>query len=140
MKNEVKQPSKNRDELLIENYIFEFCPNDKSIVYLISQARKTFLVRNYELHNLIRCVELDYMPINFSIAFNSSFQVILNKGKHLIFNFLLENCMNITQLGKKGGTLVEVALQGVTLLETSMNAKLICVSSKNSVMIFEIKC
>jgi len=48
--------------------------------------------------------------------------------------------MNISQLAKKGGNLVEVALQDVSHLQTSLNAKLICVCSKNSVLIFEIKC
>jgi len=85
MKNEVKVVKKS-DEISIENYIFEFCPNDKAIVYLLSRARKVFLVRNYELHNLIRCIELDYTPINFSIAFNSSFMVILNKGIYILIS------------------------------------------------------
>jgi len=48
--------------------------------------------------------------------------------------------MNISQLGKKGGNFVDVALQDVIFLQTSLNAKLICVGSKNSILIFEIKC
>lgn len=88
MKNEVNvKNTNNNNQLNIENYIFNFCPNDKSIVYIVSRARKVFLVRNYELHNLLRMVELDYTPLSLSIAFNSSFMVILNKGNNFYNNF-----------------------------------------------------
>jgi WD40 repeat protein len=69
-------------EVLYENFTFEFCTNDKSIVYLLSEGRKLILIRNYEKQAIVKNITFPYNPISMSFSPNSAFVIYLFRGNY----------------------------------------------------------
>jgi WD40 repeat protein len=68
-------------QILYENFIFEFCTNDKSIAYILSEGRKLVLIRNFEKQAIIKTIQFPYSPISMTFSPNSAFIIYLFKGK-----------------------------------------------------------
>ena len=74
----------NKNEILYENFIYDFCSSDKNLVYILSEARKLVLIRNFEEKVIIKKISFPYSPINFTISLNSAYIVYLFKGLYII--------------------------------------------------------
>ena len=116
---------------IIENFVMEFSPNDKSIVYILSQARKTMLVRNYEQHNNLKSISFDNcQPIDYAFAPDNSF----------VLYFLKDNKLKISPIGSDKGKIENTLLKvnESYYFSISPNSKLIIICSKNTLTAYKI--
>jgi WD40 repeat protein len=60
--------SNNKNEIVYENFIFEFCTNDKNLIYCLSEGRKVVLIRNFEKQTFIKTISFPYSPINMTFS------------------------------------------------------------------------
>ena len=109
----------------------EFSPKDKSLVYILSQARKIMIVRNYEQHLNLKKISFDNIqPINYAFAPDSSF----------VLYILKDNRLQISQIDSEKGRTSNYLLQTDEKLNFSIssNSKLIIISSKNTLTSYMI--
>lgn len=114
---------------IFECFHFEFSPalSEKSLVYILSEGRKLLLIRNFELHNIVKVVKFSQIPINFSISDNSSCMAILFKDK-----------FQLGPLGEEGGVKFSVPMKAINF-KFSPNGKILCLFNKNSLIFYNIK-
>lgn len=115
----------------VENFTMEFSSNERSLVYILSQARKVLLIRHYEHHqNLKQIFFKDSHPIDFSIAPDSSFVIYTLKDSKL----------QISNLNTEKGVVANYLLDSKEKLRVSIssNGKLVIVGSENSLAAYLI--
>lgn len=110
---------------LIENFVIEFSPKEKNLIYILSQARKIMLLRNYENRINLRSIRFDKVhPIDYSLAPNNSFVIYILK----------DNRIQISQIGCDDGQLANYLFIPEEKLNfsISLNSKLLVISSENT--------
>src|SRR5690606_8453482 len=74
---------------ICEQFHFEFSQNsiEKSQVYILSEARRVLLIRNFELHTILKTITFDNnTPINFAISPDSAYIIYLFQNSFRINN------------------------------------------------------
>jgi hypothetical protein len=115
--------------LMFEHFHYEFSPNlnEKSLVYILSEGRKLLLIRNFELHNIVKVVKYNQSPLNISISDNSAYMAVLFKDK-----------FQLGPLGEENGIKFTVPIKA-QILKISPNGKLLILFNKNSLIFYNIK-
>jgi hypothetical protein len=115
--------------LMFEHFHYEFSPNlnEKSLVYILSEGRKLLLVRNFELHNIVKVVKYNQTPLNISISDNSAYMAVLFKDK-----------FQLGSLGEENGIKFTVPIKAKNL-KISPNGKILILFNKNSLIFYNIK-
>jgi WD40 repeat protein len=70
----------NKNEIVYESFKFEFCTNDKNLLYILSEARKLVIIRNFEEKTNVKTITFPYSPINMQVSPNSAFVIYLFRG------------------------------------------------------------
>ena len=116
---------------LIENFVMEFAPKEKGLVYILSQARNIMILRNYEHHMNLKSICFEKVqPIDYCFAPDSSFVLYILKHRRL----------QMSQIGSNTGNISNCLIQSEENLNFSIssNSKLVVISSENTLATFII--
>lgn len=128
----LKQEIKREKADIVENFTMEFSPKDKSLVYILSQARKVLIIRHYEHHENVKHLFFNNVhPIDFYFSFDSSF----------ILYVLKDNKLQISHINSEKGKLIDYLPHSreKLLVSISSNSKLVIIASKNTLASYDIK-
>ncbi len=127
-----KQEMKREKADVVENFIMEFSPKDKSLVYILSQARKVIIIRHYEHHENVKQIFFNSVhPVDFRFAFDSSFIIYVLKDDRL----------QISPMNSEKGTIINYQPHSNErlLVSISNNSRLVLIASKNTLASYHIK-
>lgn len=113
-----------------EHFLCSFSPTDKSIIFIVSQARRTLLVRNFEVHNNIKVIEFAFTPLTYVPSMNGGFAATGGK----------DGVLRLLELEKNEEVQVSSPFELSQLFTMNLagNSKMIAVESEEIIRVFEV--